>query len=120
MSGWERHQLATGPILPSGQRMIFYTLKPPGWVATGKYRCLVWEHEDQQGNRAYHGDDQLPFSCQADQWFNNPTFQGAYPGIILVPACDQTTASSERQNFGGWTPPNDNANEDSVALCAQW
>jgi hypothetical protein len=117
---WTRFQLPTGPTLPSGQKMIFYVLAPPGWVAGGKYRCLVWEHEDEEGNRAYNGDDALPQACQADAWFNNSAFMGAYPWLILVPACDQTTGSDVEQNFGGWTPPNDDANEDSVALCAQY
>jgi cellulase (glycosyl hydrolase family 5) len=119
---WERHQLTNGPTLPSGQQMIFYVLKPTGWDPTKfVYQVLVWEHEDEEGDRAYQGDNSLPQACEADAWFNNPTFRGEYPWLILLPACDQTTNSDAVQNFGGWTPPGDHGpNEDSVALCAQY
>lgn len=119
---WEIHDLPAGsPVLSSGRTMRFYVLKPPGWDPSKFcYTTLVWEHEDGEGNRAYQGDDSLPSASQADQWFNNADFQGSYPFLILLPAADQTGGSSTVFNFGGWTPPNDDKNEDSVALCAQW
>lgn len=119
---WSRFQLTNGPKLPSGQQMIFYVLAPTGWTPTKKWSVLVWEHENDQGNRAYQGDDSLPSASSADSWFNNATFQGQYPFLILLPACDQTKDSGgETENFGGWTPPGDHGpNEDSVALCAQY
>jgi hypothetical protein len=103
--------------------MIFYTLLPANYDPTRfSYPLLVVEHEQGEGNIAYQGNDNLPFD-EANNWFNNATFRGQYPFIILLPACDQTgdTTGGAAINFGGWSPPGDHgANEDSVALCAQW
>lgn len=118
---WQAFTLQNGPTLPSGKKMRYYQLLPSGYDPTKyTYATIIDMHENDQGNRIYQGADDL-YNYYGGSWYTNDDFRRAYPAIVILPACDQTTDTGGAiENFGGWTPPGDTGpNEISVMLVYQ-
>jgi hypothetical protein len=100
-----------GVTLPSGKPFHYDYLLPANYDPTFTYPILVHEHEDEEGDSWYDGNNGDPLylasASEADSWYNNTEWRTAYPCIIILPYADQTANGTDGddalENFGGWT-----------------
>jgi hypothetical protein len=100
-----------GVTLPSGKPLHFDYLLPDGYDPHFVYPLLVHEHEDEEGDAWYDGNNGDPLylasASGADSWYNSVAFRTGYPCIVVLPYADQTSGGSDGndavENFGGWT-----------------
>lgn len=100
-----------GVTLPSGKPFHYDYLLPSGYDPHFTYPILVHEHEDEEGDAWYDGNNGDPVylasASGADAWYNNADFRRAYPCIVILPYADQTANGTDGddavENFGGWT-----------------
>jgi len=107
---WQAGDISVpGVALPSGKPFHYDYLLPDGYDPTFTYPLFVHEHENEEGNAWYTGDNgdplQLASETGADGWYNNTAGRTAYPCIIVLPYADQSTDTTggALENFGGWT-----------------
>jgi hypothetical protein len=100
-----------GVTLPSGKPFHYDYLLPAQYDPHFTYPILVHEHEDEEGDAWYDGNNGDPLylasASGADAWYNNADFRRAYPCIVILPYADQTAGGTDGndavENFGGWT-----------------
>jgi hypothetical protein len=99
-----------GVALPSGKAFHYNYLLPANYDPSFTYPILVHEHEDEEGDAWYDGQNGDPLylasASGADSWYNNTAWRTAYPCIIILPYADQTANGTDGddavENFGGW------------------
>lgn len=109
---WQAGDISVpGVTLPSGRPFHYDYLLPSGYDPHFTYPVLVHEHEDEEGDAWYDGNNGDPLylasASGADAWYNNADFRRAYPCIVILPYADQTANGTDGndavENFGGWT-----------------
>jgi hypothetical protein len=108
---WQAGDLEVpGVTLPSGKAFHYDYLLPANYDPSFTYPILVHEHEDEEGDAWYDGDNGDPLylasASGADGWYNNVAWRTAYPCIVILPYADQTANGTDGndavENFGGW------------------
>lgn len=102
--------------------MHYAYLLPHNYSTANSYPILVYEHENSEGDSWYENPTTDPTQNTIvgqdviDGTFNTVAFRTAYPCIVIVPFCDQTSdPGGETSNFGGYndgagfTDPNERA-----------
>jgi hypothetical protein len=109
---WQAGDISVpGVTLPSGKPFHYDYLLPSGYDPHFTYPILVHEHEDEEGDAWYDGNNGDPLylasASGADAWYNDVDFRRAYPCIVILPYADQTAGGTDGndavENFGGWT-----------------
>ena len=109
---WQAGDISVaGVTLPSGKPFHYDYLLPSGYDPHFTYPILVHEHEDEEGDAWYDGNNGDPLylasASGADAWYNNADFRRAYPCVVILPYADQTAGGTDGndavENFGGWT-----------------
>lgn len=109
---WQAGDLdVPGVTLPSGKPLHFDYLLPDHYDPRFTYPILVHEHEDEEGDAWYDGQNGDPLylasASGADVWYNTAAWRAAYPCIVILPYADQTANGTDGndavENFGGWT-----------------
>ncbi|HEY1695956.1 MAG TPA: hypothetical protein VGG39_27500 [Polyangiaceae bacterium] len=109
---WQSGDISVpGVTLPSGKPFHYDYLLPSGYDPHFTYPILVHEHEDEEGDAWYDGQNGDPLylasASGADGWYNDVAWRTAYPCIVLLPYADQTANGTDGddavENFGGWT-----------------
>ena len=109
---WQAGDISVpGVTLPSGKPFHYDYLLPDGYDPKYTYPILVHEHEDEEGDAWYDGNNGDPLylasASGADAWYNNVAWRTAYPCIVVLPYADQTANGTDGndavENFGGWT-----------------
>jgi predicted peptidase len=109
---WQAGDISVpGVTLPSGKPFHYDYLLPANYDPHFTYPILVHEHEDEEGDAWYDGQNGDPLylvsGSGADGWYNNAEWRTAYPCIVILPYADQTANRTDGddavENFGGWT-----------------
>jgi hypothetical protein len=109
---WQAGDISVpGVTLPSGKPFHYDYLLPANYDPKYTYPVLVHEHEDEEGDSWYDGNNGDPLylasASGADAWYNNVAWRTAYPCIVILPYADQTANGTDGddalENFGGWT-----------------
>ncbi len=110
---WQAGDLAVPDVqLPSGKAFHYDFLLPDSYDPHFSYPLLVHEHEDEEGDAWYNGNNGDPLylasESGADGWYNDTDWRTAYPCIVVLPYADQTNGGQGDgddavENFGGWT-----------------